>query len=109
MRRLSLVALFFALLTAGCGGGGASQADRDKAVTEAMDAYDAAKTADVDFARGPCIAERLPGLDDWVADVAHDPRTSVDDQPQNQCSRYRAGEAHHFVELDPAGQLIRAE
>jgi hypothetical protein len=58
---------------------------------------------------GPCIAERLPGLPDWVADVAHDPRTDADDDPANQCSRYRDGDASHFVELSPDGAVIRAE
>jgi hypothetical protein len=74
-----------------------------------MDAYQGAKARGVDLARGPCIAERLPGLPDWVADVAHDPRQPVDDDPANQCSRYRAQKAHHFVELDPSGKLIRAQ
>jgi hypothetical protein len=74
-----------------------------------MDAYRHAKSSGVDLARGPCLAERLPGLSDWVADVAHSPRKPVDDEPSNQCRRYRAGDAHHFVELDPGGRLIRAQ
>jgi len=96
-------------LILGCGGGGTSEADRDRAVTEAMDAYQEAKANGVDLERGPCIAEHLPGLPDWVADVAHDPRRAVDDEPANQCSRYRDQEAHHFVEIDPSGKLIRAQ
>jgi hypothetical protein len=78
-------------------------------VAAARDAYAAARQKGTDFSRGPCIGERLPGLPDWVADIAHDPRRAVDDQPQNQCSRFRAGQAHHFVELDPSGRLIRAQ
>ncbi len=73
-----------------------------------MDAYDRVK-AEVDMSRGPCIAEQLPGLDGWVVDIAHDPRLAVDDDPRNQCRRYREGDAHHFVELTTGGQLIRAE
>jgi hypothetical protein len=61
------------------------------------------------MSKGPCLAEQLPGLPDWVVDVAHDPRQPVDDQPANQCARYRNGQAHHFVELDPGGKLIRAQ
>lgn len=38
-----------------------------------------------------------------------DPREDVDDDPANQCQRYRSGEADHFVELTPDGELIRAE
>jgi hypothetical protein len=94
----------------GCGGGGGpSQTDRDKAVTEAMQAYHEEKAMGIDLDRGPCIAEQLPGMPDWVVDIAHEPRQPVDDDPANQCARYRAGEAHHFVELDPHGDLIRAQ
>jgi hypothetical protein len=42
-------------------------------------------------------------------DIAHDPRQDVDDDPANQCQRYREGEASHFVELDPSGELIRTD
>jgi len=100
-----------AAFIAGCGGGGssASQSDRDKAVAAAQSAFQQVKAAGRDLGAGPCIAERLPGLSDWAADVAHDPRQAVDDQPANQCQSYRAGETHHFVELTPDGQLIRAQ
>ena len=96
------------MAVAGCGGG-SSQSERDKAVTAAVQAYHEAKDAGINLDRGPCIAEQLPGLPDWVADVAHDPRQAVDDIPANQCQRYRTGQAHHFVELTPDGTLIRAQ
>jgi hypothetical protein len=104
-------ALTFAtlILLGGCGGDGASESEKGQAVRAAMAAYAKQNVTGVDLQRGPCIAERLPGLPDWVADVAHVPRQAVDDVPANQCSRYRAGEASHFVELDPAGKLIRAQ
>jgi hypothetical protein len=92
----------------GCGGG-ASSSETDKAVAAAKVAYAAAKKDGTDLSEGPCIAEHLPGLPDWVADVAHDPRQAVDDDPANQCARARNGEASHFVELDPAGNLIRTK
>ena len=38
-----------------------------------------------------------------------EPRLPLDDDPANQCRRYRDGEAHHFVELDENGNLLRAE
>jgi hypothetical protein len=109
MRRLPLLALLATVLVIGCGGGSPSQDTRDRAVNEAMQAYHEAKANGTDLDRGPCIAEQLPGLPDWVADVAHDPRQPVDDQPANQCQRFRDGEAHHFVELSPSGDLIRAQ
>ena len=107
-RRL-IAAVALALVVAGCGGGGVSDDERDRAVAAAQSAYDRAVERGDDLAPGPCIAEALPELSDWVADVAHDPRADVDDDPDNQCLRYRKGEASHFVELSPAGELIRAE
>src|SRR3954447_9103621 len=109
MRRPFLLALFVLLAVPGCGGGSPSQDARDRAVNEAMAAYRQAKDDGTDLSRGPCIAEQLPGLPDWVADVAHDPRQPVDDVPANQCQRFRNGQAHHFVELDTSGNLIRAQ
>jgi hypothetical protein len=95
---------------AGCGGGsGSDSSDQGKAVTEAKAAFQKAQSRGQDLSSGPCIAERLPGLSDWAADIAHDPRQGADDQPANQCSSYRAGQTHHFVELTPDGQLIRAQ
>ncbi len=97
------------LALAACGGGDEpSQADKDKAIAAAKFLY-AGKAKSLDLSAGPCLAETIPGLDDWVVDIAHDPRQDVDDEPQNQCQRYRDGEAHHFVELTPDGRLIRAE
>jgi hypothetical protein len=102
-------ALVVLVVGVGCGGGEAPAGERDQAISAAMDAYSKAQAKGVGLSDGPCIAEALPGLDDWVADIAHDPREDVDDQASNQCQRYRDGEASHFVELTPEGELIRAE
>ncbi len=103
-----LTALIAGVLLVGCGGGGgAGQEDRDKAVAAAKFIY--AGKAHEDLSAGPCLSEGIPGLSDWVVDVAHDPRLAVDDQPANQCQSYRDGKTHHFVELTPGGQLIRAQ
>ena len=100
---MTLVAV--GVLLAGCGGG-PDDAEKDAAVAAAKEAYAAAKAEGVDFANGPCLGVVKKG---WVADVAHDPREDVDDKPENQCEAYRAGDADHFVELDPDGNVIRAE
>ncbi len=106
--RFVAIALVLAAFIAGCGGSsGASQADRDKAVAAARFIY--AGKAKEDLSAGPCLSEGIPGLSDWVVDVVHEPRQAVDDRPANQCQSYRDGDTHHFVELTPTGQLIRAE
>jgi hypothetical protein len=95
----------------GCGssGQGVDPSGRERAVDEAQASFRQAQLSGEDLSTGPCISESLPTVPDWVADIAHDPRQPIDDQPANQCARYRSGEAHHFVELAPDGQLIRAE
>ena len=108
--RLALLALVFTALIAGCGGGSStSSSDRDKAISEAQAAFRQAQARGQDLSAGPCISESLRGLPDWAADIAHDPRQAVDDVPTNQCASYRSGQTHHFVELTPNGQLIRAQ
>ncbi len=107
MRSIAIAVVFAALL-AGCGGASsASQSDKDKAIAAAKFLF-AGKASSLDLSRGPCLAESLPGLSDWAVDIAHDPRQPVDDQPANQCESFRDGQTHHFVELTPSGQLIRA-
>jgi hypothetical protein len=65
------------------------------------------KKADgVSMSRGPCLGEIMPG---WVADVVHNPRQPIDEDPANQCAAYRKGEARHFVELDTEGNVVRVQ
>ena len=97
------------VMLAGCGGDDASDEERDRAIAAAERAHEKAVAQGEKLDLGPCIAEELPDLPDWVVDVAHDPREEVDDEPENQCQRYRQGDATHFVELTPEGELIRAE
>jgi hypothetical protein len=103
--------LVLALALSACGGGDSSGGDKRQAlaVAKAKAAFAKAQKAGVDLSAGPCIAEQLPGLVDWAADVAHDPRQPIDDEPAHQCQSYREGRTHHFVELTPQGQPIRAQ
>jgi hypothetical protein len=94
-------------LIAGCGGGSGGQSDRDKAIAAAKFLY--AGQGNRDLSSGPCLSESLPGLSDWAVDIAHVARRPADDQPANQCLSFRDGQTHHFVELTPEGQLIRAQ
>jgi hypothetical protein len=54
---------------------------------------------------GPCLSNKI--IDDWVCDVAHSPRQSVDNDPTNQCPEYGKS-AKHFVEVDQECKFIRA-
>jgi hypothetical protein len=99
--RIVVLAAVLVLAAPACGG---EPADPET-VRLAKRAYDRAQARGVDMSRGPCLGVIKPG---WVADVAHDPRQDVDDEPENQCAAYREGQADHFVELDPQGNFIRS-
>ncbi|MGA7670657.1 MAG: hypothetical protein WBW04_09565 [Nitrolancea sp.] len=107
LRLFSSIVATCVLLTA-CGGS-SSSGDRQQAIAAAQQVYQQSKAQGTDFSSGPCIAEQLPTLPDWSVDVAHNPRKPIDDQPSNQCQDYRQGKTRHFVELDPDGNLIRAQ
>ena len=82
------------------------------ALNKAYDLYQQAIENGQDLSDGPCLSNSLHGNPDhpqtmWVLDIAHNPRESADNQPVNQCQAYREGLAENFIELDPAGQLIR--
>jgi len=62
------------------------------------------KQQELDLSRGPCLSGSI--IDDWVCDVAHDPREAVDDDPANQCPEF-GDTASHFVEVSPECNFIR--
>ena len=69
-----------------------------------------ANDENVSMGEGPCLSELYPDkwkVPGWVCDVAHAPRQSVDDLPENQCRAFREGRAQHFVELDENCNVIR--
>ena len=75
----------------------------DEALKNALNLYITKKQEGVDFTNGPCLGKIA---DDWVLDIAHNPRQPVDNKRENQCADFREGRAHHFIELDPNGNLI---
>lgn len=77
-----------------------------QAVIKAKELWQEKKYAKADLSNGPCLSNQI--IPDWVADIAHQPRLPVDDDPANQCSAFVKGQAHHFVELDPNGNFLRA-
>ena len=68
--------------------------------------WEEARGEGIDLSLGPCFG--LIGTD-WVADVVHDPRQPVDDEPGNQCMEYQTGRVKHFVELTPNGAVVRVK
>jgi len=74
---------------------------QDLCVQKCKDQLDAG----TDLSNGPCLSNKLDS--GWVCDVAHSPRTDVDNKLENQCSEYMKT-AFHFVEVDPNCNFIRA-
>ena len=78
----------------------------DLALKNALNLYASAKASNRDLTSGPCLGLVAP---DWVLDIVHHPRQSQDEKSQNQCPELASGQAHHFIELDENGQLIRMQ
>jgi hypothetical protein len=116
--RSATIALALSIaITAGCGGGSngevdkPSKAETKKAISVAKLLYKVAVAyGSADITKGPCIGNPIPHTGgDWVADVVHQPRKPIDDQPAHQCPLYVEGKVHHFVELDVQGKVIRVK
>ena len=80
--------------------------EQQSLITQAQQMYQKAKSLGEDFSNGPCLGNLNS---DWVVDVAHSPREAVDDQSQNQCAAFLSDKAHHFIELDTNGEIIKIE
>jgi hypothetical protein len=108
-----LVALLTLSVSTGCIRGDddddAGGDERERAIAAAMAVYVDVAATGQDLSSGPCIADELEDVPGWSVDIAHDPRQEIDNDPANQCQAYRDGRTSHFVELDPEGQLIRAQ
>lgn len=63
----------------------------------------------INLSAGPCLSDNDVNwmIEDWVCDIAHNPRKDIDDVIENQCNAYREEKAHHFVEIDPECNVIR--
>lgn len=112
MKSILAAIIIVAIFASGCTQSEDSQprtTDRDITVMACRDAceFDAVESKQ-DLSSGPCLLNPVENAPDWVCDIAHNPRQSVDDQPGNQCSAFREGKARHFVELDEKCNFIRA-
>lgn len=78
----------------------------EDAFKNALNLYIQKKQEGLDMSNGPCLGKVA---DDWVLDIAHNPRQPIDDEPQNQCRDFINGNINHFIEMDPDGNLIRSQ
>ena len=79
---------------------------KEDILKNALNLYIKNKEANLDMSKGPCLGYVT---EDWVLDIAHNPRQKVDDMTENQCQELQSGKAHHFIELDTEGNIIKVE
>lgn len=79
----------------------------DSMVNRAQKLYKDRKAIGMDFSTGPCLTNDL--AEEWVADIAHNPREKMDNLAENQCPAFLEGRAKHYVELDIEGEVIRVK
>jgi hypothetical protein len=77
-----------------------TKTDQERAVLACTNECKTWLSAGKILSNGPCLLNTIQDVKDWVCDVAHNPRQIIDDSPNNQCSAFREGKAHHFVEVD---------
>ncbi|MDD5109948.1 MAG: hypothetical protein PHI63_01880 [Patescibacteria group bacterium] len=83
------------------------QVDPQLAIIKCQDVCRSELMKGTDLSAGPCLGNPIPGIPQWVCDVAHNPRQAVDNLPEHQCSAFRGGQAKHFIELDEQCGVIK--
>ena len=108
MRNEIIIAFLIGIvIISGCIGQEEKLSDKDKAITACKNECNSRLNKEENLENGPCILDPITEVPDWICDVAHDPRQPIDNQPENQCSSYREGRAHHFVEVDTNCEVIK--
>ncbi|MBI5229371.1 hypothetical protein HY991_04625 [Candidatus Micrarchaeota archaeon] len=111
-KALAIALILSSILVFGC----VQQTPSATTTSRTLSAADEAKTKCIalclqekqkgnDLSRGPCLSNKI--IDDWVCDVAHSPRESVDNDPANQCPAFGSN-ASHFIEVNPECAFIKA-
>lgn len=124
MKKLPFLIIILGFIFAGCGqkateniidattGIGAIekkiQAEKDIARAQCIELCRGTERGGIDLSRGPCIGNPIPNMQNWVCDVAHNPRQDVDNKTENQCSSFAEGKAKHFVEVDERCNFIKS-
>ncbi len=78
---------------------------KEDILKNALNLYIKNKESGLDMSKGPCLGKIA---DDWVLDIANNPRQLEDDKIENQCSEFLEGKVHHFIELDQDGKLLNS-
>ena len=103
--------VFILILLSGCiqqqgtDTSGAAKSDAELASDKCVQLCEAEVEKGTDLGNGPCLSNEI--AEDWVCDVAHMPRTGIDNNPANQCPEF-GKTANHFVEVDEGCKVIRA-
>lgn len=64
--------------------------------------------AGTNLSSGPCILDPVPEMNEWVCDIAHQPRQAVDNARENQCNAWHNSSAKHFIEITPECEFIKS-
>ena len=106
LQSVCIVVALIALLAAGCLQASASERASKSCEELCLQAVEAG----LNLSEGPCLGVLLEqGLENWVCDVSHQPRTPADNMPYNQCSAFLRGEATHFVEVNENCSVFRTQ
>jgi len=100
-----IILLIFILFITGCGKAEyntSSEVKNENTLTDiciqaCKDALSQGKNLD----NGPCLLNPIKDNPKWVCDIAHNPRTSIDNIQENQCSSFREGKVNRFIEVTP--------
>lgn len=93
--------LFAVVIIAGCT---SVTSSLDDAKTVCINLCEQQLAQGVNLSSGPCLSNNVS--QDYVCDVAHNPRIAVDDAAANQCSEFGKS-VNRFIEVTPDCKFIR--
>lgn len=103
--KLLILPLIAIILISGCVGQQTQTSGNEEQIINAcVQLCQSEKSKGTDLNNGPCLSNTI--AENWVCDVAHSPRTTEDNNPENQCPEF-GKTAQHFVEVDPDCNFIR--
>ncbi len=114
MKYVILALILGMVLLSGCpqaetGNSGTAASAKETATQKCEMLCNAALAQGVNLENGPCLSSGNSdwSVQDWVCDIAHEPRQEVDNLKENQCPEWSA-ESKGFVEFSPQCEFIRA-